>query len=159
MNDYPTVRTDDILIHPRDGDLIVATHGRSIWIADDITPLEQLTPTVQAQDVALLNPRPGVAYVTDLTNNPHIGGQKVFVGENAPRGTAISYYLKSAANDVKLSIVDALGRTLCTSDGPKDPGLHRVQWTLVAPMLAGEGRGDDVDGGGVASGRAGRNRS
>ena len=110
MNDYPTVRTDDILIHPRDGDVIVATHGRSIWIADDITPLEQLTPTVQAQDVALLNPRPAVAYVTDLTNNPHIGGQKNFVGENAPRGTAISYYLKSGANDVKLSIVDAPGR-------------------------------------------------
>ena len=47
MNDYPTVRTDDILIHPRDGDLIVASHGRSIWIADDITPLEQLTPAVE----------------------------------------------------------------------------------------------------------------
>ena len=42
MNNYPTVRTDDILIHPRDGDLIVATHGRSIWIADDITPLQQM---------------------------------------------------------------------------------------------------------------------
>jgi len=148
MNDYPTVRTDDIFIHPRDGDLIVATHGRSIWIADDITPLEQLTPAVQAQDVALLTPRPAVAYITDLTNNPHIGGQKVFVGDNAPRGTAISYYLKSGASDVKLSIVDALGRTLCTSDGPKDPGLHRVQWTLVAPMRAGEGRGAGGGGGG-----------
>ena len=50
MNNYPTVRTDDILIHPRDDDLIVATHGRSVWIADDITPLQQLrrrcaTPT------------------------------------------------------------------------------------------------------------------
>ncbi|HTJ23190.1 MAG TPA: hypothetical protein VL383_12385 [Gemmatimonadaceae bacterium] len=153
MNDYPTVRTDDILIHPRDGDVIVATHGRSIWIADDITALEQLTPTVQAQDVALLNPRPAVAYITDLTNNPHIGGQKNFVGENAPRGTAISYYLKSVANDVKLSIVDALGRTLCTSDGPKNAGLNRVQWTLVAPMLAGEGRGGG--GGGGAGGGGG----
>ena len=36
MNDYPTVRTDDIYIHPRDGDLIVATHGQSVFIADDI---------------------------------------------------------------------------------------------------------------------------
>ena len=43
MNGYPTVRTDDILVHPRDNDLIVATHGRSVWIADDITPLQQLT--------------------------------------------------------------------------------------------------------------------
>ena len=44
MNDYPTVRTDDILIHPRDGDLIVATHGQGVMIADDITALEQWTP-------------------------------------------------------------------------------------------------------------------
>src|SRR6185312_3899465 len=58
MGDYPTVRTDDILIHPRDGDLIVATHGRSVWIADDITPLEQLTPQVAAQDAALFDVRP-----------------------------------------------------------------------------------------------------
>ncbi|HEX3866575.1 MAG TPA: hypothetical protein VHV78_07460, partial [Gemmatimonadaceae bacterium] len=76
MNDYPTVRTDDILIHPRENDLIVATHGRSIWIADDITALEQLTPSVQAEDVHLFAPRPAIAYLTDLTNNPHIGGQK-----------------------------------------------------------------------------------
>ena len=44
MTNLPSVRVDDILIHPRDRDLIVATHGRSIWIADDITPLEQLKP-------------------------------------------------------------------------------------------------------------------
>ena len=49
MNNYPTVRTDDILIHPRDGDLIVASHGRSIWIADDITPLQQWNSQVAAR--------------------------------------------------------------------------------------------------------------
>jgi photosystem II stability/assembly factor-like uncharacterized protein len=141
MNDYPTVRTDDILIHPRDGDIIVATHGRSIWIADDITPLQQLTSSVQAQDVYLFAPRPAVAYVNDITNNPHIGGQKVFVGQNAPRGTAISYYLKSGANDVKLSIIDGQGRTLCTTDAPKAAGINRVQWTLAAPQLGGAGGG------------------
>ena len=47
MNNLPTVRVDDILVHPRDNDLIVATHGRSVWIADDITPLQQLTPAVR----------------------------------------------------------------------------------------------------------------
>jgi len=140
MNDYPTVRTDDILIHPRDADVIVATHGRSIWIADDISALEQW-PSVGSQDVYLFAPRPAVAYVNDFTNNAHIGGQKVFVGENAPRGTAIQYYLKSPANDVKMSIADAEGRTLCTSNGDKDAGINRVQWTLVAPQLAGPGNG------------------
>jgi hypothetical protein len=96
---------------------------------------------VQAQDVYLFAPRPAVAYVNDITNNPHIGGQKVFVGQNAPRGTAISYYLKSGANDVKLSIIDGQGRTLCTTDAPKAAGINRVQWTLAAPQLGGAGGG------------------
>jgi len=151
MNDYPTVRTDDIFIHPREGDIIVATHGRSIFIGDDITPLEEW-PSVGSADVFLFAPRPAVAWITDLTNNPHIGGQKNFIGENAPRGTGINYYLKSAANDVKVSIADAQGRTLCTSEGDKTPGIHRVQWTLVAPELAGQGGGGFGGGGGGGRG-------
>ncbi len=152
MNDYPTVRTDDILIHPRDGDVIVATHGRSLWIADDITPLEQLTPAVQSQDAYLFAPRPAVAYVNDITNNPHIGGQKVFLGQNAPRGTSVNYYLKSGANDVKVSIADAQGRTLCTSDAPKTAGINRVDWALVAPQLGGGGGGGGRGGFGGQAG-------
>ncbi|HVX40812.1 MAG TPA: hypothetical protein VHB25_14675, partial [Gemmatimonadaceae bacterium] len=155
MNDYPTVRTDDIFIHQRDHDVIVATHGRSIWIADDISALEQFTPEVQSQDSYLFSPRPAIDYKNDLTNNPHIGGEKNFVGENAPRGTAISYYLKSGASDVKLSIVDAMGRTLCTTDAPKDAGIHKVQWTLVAPMLAPQGGGRGFGGAGGFGGQAG----
>src|SRR5438046_7992775 len=61
MGNYPTVRTDDILVHPRENDLIVATHGRSVWIADDITPLQQLTADVQAEDAHLFDMRPVVA--------------------------------------------------------------------------------------------------
>ena len=98
MNNYPTVRTDDILVHPRESDLIVASHGRSVWIADDITPLQQLTPAVRDADVALFDIRPAVAWLNDQQHNQHVGGQKVFIGENAPRGAAIKYYLKSAAS-------------------------------------------------------------
>jgi hypothetical protein len=152
MNDYPTVRTDDIFIHPREGDVIVATHGRSIWIADDITPLEQMTASVQSQDAYLFQSRPAVAYITDLTNNPHIGGQKNFVGQNAPRGTAINYYLKAPANDVKVSIIDGEGRTLCTSDGAKEAGVHRVEWGLVAPMIPGANAAVGGGGGGGGGG-------
>ena len=49
-------------MHPRDGDLIVATHGRGVWIADDVTPLQQLTASVRAQDAYLFDMRPAVAY-------------------------------------------------------------------------------------------------
>src|SRR5207248_3348863 len=75
--------------------------------------------------------------------------------ENAPRGTAINYYLKSAASDVKVSVSDAQGRTLCTSSGAKEAGLNRVQWTLVAPELGGQG-GAGGGGGGGGGGRGGQ---
>ena len=97
MTNYPTVRTDDILIHPRDGDVIVATHGRSLWIADDVTPLQQFTPAVASEDVHLFDVRSAIAYLFDYRTDADVGGDHRFEGENAPRGTAISYYLKSAA--------------------------------------------------------------
>lgn len=153
MNNYPTVRTDDILIHPRDGDLIVGTHGRSVLIADDITPLQQLTSAVRNEDAHLFDIRDAVAYVQDRTLNEHNGGQRLWTGENAPRGTAINYYLKSAANDVKIAITDAQGRTLCSGDAPKSAGINRIQWALTAPMLAGQGGQAGGFGGGAGGGR------
>jgi hypothetical protein len=151
MNNYPTVRTDDILVHPRDNDLIVATHGRSVWIADDISPLQQMTPLVRDSDLALFDLRPAIAYVNDQQHNESVGGQKVFIGENAPRGTAISYYLKSAASaDVKISIADATGRVVRTLDGTKTAGINRVWWNLAVPPPPGQaqaGRGGGGRGG------------
>ena len=148
MGDFPTVRVDDILVHPRDGDLIVATHGRSVLIADDITPLQQLTPAVLADDATLFDIRPAVAYLNDVTLSQQIGGQKVFVGENAPRGTAINYYLKTqASGDVKISIADAAGRVVRTLDGTKTAGVNRVVWNLAPAGRPGGGGGGGGGGG------------
>ncbi len=111
MTGLPTVRIDDLLIHPRDNDLIVGTHGRSIWIVDDITPLQQLTDAVMKADVTLFPPRPGVAWRTDTQLSINVGGNKHFRGENPQQGTAISYYLKAAATgDVKITISDYIGQ-------------------------------------------------
>jgi hypothetical protein len=153
MNNLPVVRTDDILIHPRDGDLIVATHGRSLWIADDISALEQLTPAVRAQDVALFDVRPAIAYLFDYRTDSDVGGDERFEGENAPRGTSVSYYLAAPATGaVTLSILDSSGRALCTSSAASTPGLHRVQWTLATPLLpAPGGRGAGAGGVGGAA--------
>jgi photosystem II stability/assembly factor-like uncharacterized protein len=142
MNNYPTVRTDDILVHPRENDLIIASHGRSVWIADDITPLQQFTPAVRDADAALFDIRPAVAWLNDQQNNQNVGGQKVFVGENAPRGAAINYYLKSAASgDVKITIADGNGRVIRTLDGPKTAGINRVLWNLAPQPAQGQGQG------------------
>jgi hypothetical protein len=122
MNNLPTARVDDILVHPRDNDLIVATHARSIWIADDLTPLQQMA-SVGTQDVVLFDIRPAIAYLTDRQRGQQTGGQKAFVGENPQRGTLISYFLRSpATGDVKITIADATGKTIRTLDGTKDQG-------------------------------------
>jgi hypothetical protein len=156
MNNYPTVRTDDILIHPRDNDLIVAAHGRSVWIADDITPLQQLTQAVRDADATLFDIRPAIAWLNDQQNNQQVGGQKVFTGENAPRGAAINYYLKSAATgDVKITVADATGRVIRTLDGTKTAGINRVMWNLAPqpqPGQAGAGFGGGGRGGAAAVG-------
>jgi hypothetical protein len=153
---YPTVRTDDILVHPRDNDLIVATHGRSVYIADDITPLQQLTPEVTNEEAHLFDVRPAIAYLNDQQRGQQVGGQKVFVGENAPRGTSISYYLKSAPNgDVKISIADATGKAIRTIDGTKQAGLNRVLWNLAPNPPPGRAGGPGGAGGGGGFGRGG----
>ena len=149
MTGYPTVRTDDILVHPRDGDLIVASHGRSIWIADDITPLQQWTPAVVAADATLFDVRAAVAYANDVRLDIYTGGEKQFEGENPARGTAIHFHLKSAG-DAKISIADPTGRALCETTMKAVAGMNRVQWTLVAPMLAAAPTAGAGGRGGVA---------
>ena len=151
MTGLPTVRIDDILVHPRDNDLIVGTHGRSIWIIDDITPLQQMTDAVTAADAYLFEVRKATAWATDITKANGLNADKHFRGQNPQGGTAISYYLKAAATgDVKITISDATGRVVREMDGTKDAGLNRVQWNLgPTPVLGGRGAA-------VAGGRGGR---
>jgi photosystem II stability/assembly factor-like uncharacterized protein len=145
MNGLPTVRIDDILVHPRDNDLIVGTHGRSIWIVDDISPLQQLSEAVTAGDVHLFDVRPATAWVADIQRADGLGAAKHFRAQNPPGGTAISYYLKTPPDgDVKLTISDLNGRTIRELDGTKETGINRVQWNLAptaTPGARGGGRG------------------
>jgi hypothetical protein len=152
MNNFPTVRVDDILVHPREGDVIVATHGRSVWIADDVTPLQQLVPSVPAQDVMLFDIRPTVAYKNDQQANQQLAGQRHFVGENQPRGASISYFLKTpVTGEVKITIADATGRVVRALDGTRTAGINRVQWNLSPTPASGAGGGGGGGGGGFAA--------
>ena len=153
MNGLPTVRIDDILVHPRENDLIVGTHGRSIWIIDDITPLQQLTDAVLAGDAHVFDVRANVLWLNDIMLARGAGGAKHFRGENPPDGSAISYYLKSAPQgDVKIVITDVAGRTIRELAGTANAGINRVQWDFGAtPPQMAAGRG-----GGGGGGRGGR---
>ena len=133
---FPTVPVDDLVIHPRDNDLVVGTHGRSIYILDDLAPLEQLSEEVLASEVHLFDIRPAMEFV--LVKHESYGAQRQFIGANPPFGAVISYYLKSEpAGDVELSIVDRSGKALREISGTKHPGVNRVSWDL---RLAGPER-------------------
>jgi photosystem II stability/assembly factor-like uncharacterized protein len=161
MTNLPVVRIDDVIVHPRDNDLILATHGRSIQIMDDVTALQQLTPELLAGDAALLAPREAVLWKSDRRQSRAVTGQKVFEGENAPRGTAIAYYLKTVpSGDVRLTITDLrTGELFRTLQAPKQEGLTRIQWDLCSdPRPVQPGAGVTFGGGGGGGGCGGGRR-
>jgi photosystem II stability/assembly factor-like uncharacterized protein len=152
MNGMPTVPVDDILVHPRDNDLIIGTHGRGIYILDDISALQQLNDKALNADFQLFDVRPGVQWLQDVTLARYAGGVKYYRAANPSPGTAISYHLKTLPEgDVKITITDATGKFTRNITGTKDVGLNRVQWNLRAdtpPRPAGAPQGGGGGGGG-----------
>jgi hypothetical protein len=156
MNKMPTVPVADLIVHPRDGDLIAATHGRSFWVMD-ISPLQELTPSVLSSDAHLFTVKPTVAFDYRVFTNDEFLAEKRFIGENPPMGAAISYYLKAAASgDVKLAILDKSGAVVRDLTATKEKGINRVQWDLRGKALVQSGRGGGGRGGrGGGGGRGG----
>jgi photosystem II stability/assembly factor-like uncharacterized protein len=132
LKNYPNVAVHDILIHPRANDLILGTHGRGIWILDDITPIQALTQTILTRPAFLFDMRPAIRF--SMRESRTDIGNKEFRGVNPPYGTLITYYLKERPekdSTVKIEILDAEGTVIRElSDIPKDPGLNRTSWDL-----------------------------
>jgi photosystem II stability/assembly factor-like uncharacterized protein len=125
----PTVSVDDIEIHPREHDLIIGTHGRSIYILDDISPLEQLTPEKQAATAVLFDPRPATEFYFQPIGG--LWGAHVFKAKNPSFGATINYYLGGTpTDDVSFTIEDAKGRAVRRLEASNRPGLNRVTWDL-----------------------------
>ncbi len=131
MNGLPVVRVDDVVVHPRDNDLVLATHGRSVLIMDDITSLQQLTDEVMAADMHLFEPREAVQWKQDRTLSRSVTGDKVLVGDNAAPGVAIQYWLREASGDVQITVTDVVtGETFRDLEPIGNSGINRVQWNL-----------------------------
>jgi photosystem II stability/assembly factor-like uncharacterized protein len=131
----PTVAVHDLVIHPRDRELVIATHGRGIYVMD-AAPLEQLTAKVLAAPAALLDVMPARLYQYRGTHG--LSGAKVYAAPNPPFGALLYYHLAAASTvAVRLVIRDARGNALTELKASSEAGLHRVAWPLRAAAEEG----------------------
>ncbi len=131
--DLPAVAVRDLAIHPRDHDLVIATHGRGIWIVDDITPLRALTPATLASNAVFLKARPIVQRIP--AQGGWANGDAAFVGPNPPGDAVITYYQKKRHifGDLTIEVLDQTGRQVGTVPSSKRRGLNRVTWAMRLP--------------------------
>jgi hypothetical protein len=127
QNNMPTIGVHDLVIHPRENDLVVGTHGRGFFIAD-ISPLQELTPEVQAQNAYLFAIENEIQWI--MPSQRAVSAQN-FAGENEPYGVVINYYLKNAAADnVSVRIYDG-SQLINELSGDAAAGLNRVVWPMT----------------------------
>jgi photosystem II stability/assembly factor-like uncharacterized protein len=131
------VAVRDLDIHPTEHDLIIGTHGRGIYILDDLTPLRALTAEALEAKLALLPSRPAVQFLSAQTQS--FNGDQEYVGENLGEVASIFYYQKKRHlfGDMKVEIFDAEGELITTLPAGKRRGLNRVDWPmrLKAPKM------------------------
>lgn len=143
----PTTLYDDLKIHPREKDLVVATHGRSLWILDDTTPLAEWTTEAKTADAHLFSIQP--ATIRNFWKNTSYRGQESWAGENPPFGALIHYHLGVPVDSVELVVRNPDGEVVRRLNGPTDPGqIHRVTWDLThpSPPTDEDENGDERDG-------------
>jgi photosystem II stability/assembly factor-like uncharacterized protein len=135
--EMPNVAVRDLAIHPRDHDLVIATHGRGIWIIDDITPLRALTPEKLAKEAVFIQAKPSVQSISG--GGGWVNGDAVFVGPNPTDEAVITYYQKKRHifGDLKIEVFDSDGKLLGTIPSNKRRGLNRATWPmrLKAPKV------------------------
>jgi len=130
-NSLPTVAIHEIAQPTTANEIVVATHGRSIWVLD-VSALRQLTPAiVMGRAPKLLNPSLAIRWQVQPGGvGPFSESQRRFVGENPVRGAVIDYILPVKAGRVTLKIVDLEGRTVSDLKPSAEAGLHRMVWNM-----------------------------
>ncbi|HEY7311597.1 MAG TPA: PDZ domain-containing protein [Gemmataceae bacterium] len=140
----PTVAVHEFAVHPSAGELIAATHGRSLWILD-VSALRQLTPETLVADARLYKPLTAIRWRQELSRGRT---NRRYIGENPPSGAPLYYSLGKKASKVGLKVLDVDGRLVRELKTATEPGLHKVVWNLTQAPERRPGDG----------GRAGRGR-
>ena len=163
-HNFPTVRVDEIVLHPRDNAMLIATHGRALWILDHLEPIQEYaTATAASGNAKLFSVPTALQWKSKDDRNDEFWGHQFFAGENPPTDAVIQFYLKANVPDLKVRISDGT-RTVRTLDVPaakNAAGIQTVCWdqrieplpALGAPAPAA-GRGGGGGGGGGGRGGA-----
>jgi photosystem II stability/assembly factor-like uncharacterized protein len=142
-NNIPNIAIHDLLVHPRDNDLVLGSYGRGLWVTN-IGPLQELTGAVLTKDAHLFAIKPVTQRVTWVFGaNDYLFGQRHFSTPNEPAGMVIQYYLKNAAPRATVVITDASKQEVAKLQGPAAAGINTVVWNTRrdAGGRGGGGRG------------------
>jgi hypothetical protein len=124
------VAVRDIVVQPREGDLVIATHGRGIWIVDDLTPLRALSSQILNKDAVFLPERPVQQRI--IPNGGWAEGDATYYGQNPSMGAVITWYQRTRHlfGPIKLEILDSQGKLVDTIPASKRRGINRVAWSM-----------------------------
>jgi len=156
----PTVRIDELTIHPRDNALLVATHGRALWILDHLEPIQEVAAAQGGTAAAkLFSIGNALQWKYKDDRNDEWWGHQTFVGENPPIDAVIQFYLKAPVTNPMLRISDAAGarvREIAIPAARNQAGIQTVCWDMrVDPISATDNAGAGAGGGGGRGGAAG----
>jgi photosystem II stability/assembly factor-like uncharacterized protein len=140
----PAVEVDDLKIQSPTADLIIATHGLSLYVLDDTRPFRELTPEVAAQPAHLFSVRP-VEGAYRLPGFEDWNGKGNYAGANPAEGALFTVWVKEFTGDeIKLKVSNAAGQTVANLKTPGAPGLNRLSWDLrPTPDVLVKYGGDD----------------
>jgi len=126
MPNLPTTAYDDLKIHPRDDDLVFGTHGRGIWVLDDLAPFTGFAQATAPVHIFEVPDREIFVYWKDTSYK----ADAEFAGENPPDGMEITYRLGSGAGSARMTITNSDGEVVQELTVPSGAGIHRVNWNL-----------------------------
>jgi photosystem II stability/assembly factor-like uncharacterized protein len=127
---FPTVRVDELTIHPRDNALLVASHGRALWILDHLEPIQEYA-AAQAKVATLFTPGPQLQWKSKDDRNEEFWGHQFFTGENPPTEAVLQLHLKAPVKNPMLRVLDANGsvvRELLVPAAKNVAGIQTVCW-------------------------------
>jgi len=154
----PTVRVDEITLHPRDNSMLIATHGRALWILDHLAPIQEYTAAQSAGGAKLFSIDPALEWKAYGDKNEEFWAHQYFMGENPPKQAVIQYDLTSPAQKAELTVADSTGKELRQIDlsGSRlKAGIQSACWDFrvdplpatAAPAAGRGGRGGPGRGG------------